>query len=112
MFRAPSIRLLFVEWVGNQNPRSVLKVGEITVIRKVLLNERHLRPGRTRHTILDKQGERDFPPFISLFVTDTQGHSEVVMWRLCENGQAAHSHHDTLDDAFHQAELDRKSTRL
>jgi hypothetical protein len=86
-------------------------MGEMTVIRKVLLNERHLRPGRTHHTISDTKGRRDFPPFVSLFITDTQGHSEVVMWRHCENGQAAHTHHDTLDDAFNQAEFEFEIAR-
>jgi hypothetical protein len=81
-------------------------MSEMTVVRKTVLNERHLRPGRMHHTIHDKNGKREFPPFTSLFITDSKGHSEVVMWRLCENGEAAHTHHDSIDDAFRQAEYE------
>jgi hypothetical protein len=81
-------------------------MNEMAVVRKAVLNERHLRPGRTHHTILDKQGKREYPPFASLFITDTQEYSEVIMWRLCENGEAAHAHHDSIEDAFHQAKFE------
>ena len=79
---------------------------EMNVVRTASLNDRHLHPGRTHHTIHDKLGKRDFPPFVSLFITDTQGYTEAILWRLCENGEAAHTHHDSIEDAFHQAEFE------
>ena len=81
-------------------------MSEMIVIKKVALNERHLRPGRIRHTICDKHGEREFPPFVSLVITQTVGHSETIMWRLCEDGSAAHTHHGMLDEALDQAEFE------
>jgi hypothetical protein len=82
------------------------KMNEMVVVKKVVLNERHLRPGRTKHTIHDKNGPRDYPPFVSLFITSESGIAEVIMWRRCANGEAAHTHHDTLDDALDQAEFE------
>jgi hypothetical protein len=81
-------------------------MSELVVIRIATLSERHLRPGRTKHTTHDKRGSREFPPFVSLVITDETKSTELIMWRFCENGEAAHTHHDTLEDAFHQAEFE------
>jgi len=79
-------------------------MSEMVVVKKALLNERHLRPGRTKHTTTDKNGSREFPPFISLVITHSPDQAEFILWRFCENRLKAHTHHDTLEDALHQAE--------
>jgi hypothetical protein len=85
-------------------------MSEIVAIKMVLPNELHLHPGRTKHTILDKQGRRDYSPFVSLLVTEIQEQAEFIMWRFCANGEKAHTHHDTLADALSQAEFEFQVT--
>jgi hypothetical protein len=53
-----------------------------------------------------EQGKREYPPFLSLFVTSTDGNEEVIMWRRCANGEAAHTHHHNLEEALRQAEFE------
>jgi hypothetical protein len=79
-------------------------MSEMIAIKKVVLGERHLRPGRTRHTLVDNEGKRDFPPFISLVITQNPGEKSCYLMHLCENGQGADTWHESLDDALHQAE--------
>src|ERR1700692_2616719 len=54
-------------------------MSKMVAIKKALLNERHLRPGRTVHTIEDKRGKRDFPPFVSLVITEIPEQEEFIM---------------------------------
>jgi hypothetical protein len=76
----------------------------MVAIKKVSMNERHLQPGRTNHTFTDKNGSREFPPFKSLVITHSPDQAEFILWRFCKNGMKAHTHHDSLEDATHQAE--------
>ena len=77
-----------------------------TAIRKVTLGEQHIRPGRTKHTLIDANGARPFPPFTSLVITrcllpDDNG---FYLEHLCADGLGTDTWHQTLEDALHQAE--------
>jgi hypothetical protein len=73
-------------------------------IRKIKLQNHHLSPGRTKHRIVDNQGARDFPPFTALAITQSPGESGCYLMHLCDDGQAADTWHENLEDALHQAE--------
>jgi hypothetical protein len=77
-------------------------MGRMIAIRKVVLDEQHLRPGRTKHTF---NGE-EFPPFTSLAICQYPGDPGFYLMHICENGQAADTRHENLEDAFHQAEYE------
>jgi hypothetical protein len=79
-------------------------VSKMIVIRRVALNENHLRPGRTRHTLVDSKGAREFPPFTSLEIAQHPGDSGFYLLHLCEGGTGTDTWHENLDDALHQAE--------
>lgn len=79
-------------------------MGEMIAIKKVILGEHHLRPGRTKHTLIDGGCKRDFPPFTSLAVTQVPGEKSCYLMHICENGPGADTSHESLDDALHQAE--------
>ena len=79
-------------------------MAQMTELRKVTLNERHLRPGRTKHTLIDEMGAREFPPFASLVIAQFSGDSGYYLLHLCENGEGTDTWHQNLDDALHQAE--------
>lgn len=75
-------------------------------IRKVTLGDRHLCPGRTKHTLVDANGARPFPPFTSLVITrcllpDDSGY---YLEHLCADGLGTDTWHQTLEEAMHQAE--------
>jgi hypothetical protein len=40
-------------------------MNRMIAIKKVALNERHQRPGNTKHFLVGSQGKPDFPPFTS-----------------------------------------------
>jgi hypothetical protein len=77
-------------------------MSERVAIKRVSLGERNTRPGRTRHF----WGNDEFPPFASLEIVQHPGDSAFYLLHLCENGQVADTYHETLDDAFHQAEYE------
>ena len=81
-------------------------MSKMMAIKKVALGEHHLRPGQTKHTLSDSQGIREFPPFVSLVITQSPGESGFYLMHCCENGQGADTWHETLDDALHQAEYE------
>jgi hypothetical protein len=81
-------------------------MNKMAAIKRVVLSERHLRPGRTKHSLCDSQGTREFPPFTSLDISQFPGDPGYFLMHLCENGECADSWHQTLDDAFHQAEIE------
>jgi len=76
------------------------------VIKKVLLKERHSRPGHTEHSLCNDQGKKSFAPFSSLVIAQYPGDAGYFLLYLCENSQVADTWHQTLDDAFHQAEFE------
>jgi hypothetical protein len=81
-------------------------MGEMIAIKKVLLNERHLRPGRTEHSLCDNKGKKSYPPFSSLEIAQHPGDQDYYLLYLCENGQVADTWHQTLEDALQQAEFE------
>jgi hypothetical protein len=75
-------------------------MSKMIAIRKVVLCERHLRPGRTKHC----SNGKEFPPFTSLVVCQSPGDAGYFLMHICENGQVADTWHENLEDALHQAE--------
>jgi hypothetical protein len=88
----------------NSGKTSIDVTTKMTALRKVTLNERHLLPGRTRHTLIDEKGAREFPPFTSLLIAQYPGDAGYYLMHLCEGGVGADTWHQNLDDALHQAE--------
>jgi hypothetical protein len=79
-------------------------VSQQFAIRAVTLSELHLRPGQTKHSIHDQNGQHEFPPFVGLKITHSPDNPGYFLTHICKNGQVADTWHQTLDDAFHQAE--------
>lgn len=75
-----------------------------TIIMKVDLGANHLRPGRTRHTITDVEGKREFPPFIRLELAQFTGDQGYYLLHISEDHSIADTWHSTLEEAIHQAE--------
>jgi hypothetical protein len=75
-------------------------MSEMIAIRKAALGERHLRPGRTKHA----SNGQEFPPFTSLVICQSPGDAGFFLMHICENGRAADTWHENLEDALHQAE--------
>jgi hypothetical protein len=73
-------------------------------IKKVALNEGHLRPGRAKHTIKDSTGTREFPPFISRAIIQFPGHPCCYLMYICEDCGYADTYHESIEDAVNEAE--------
>ena len=71
-------------------------------IKRVALNEGHLRPGRAKHSYDGKE----FPPFVSLSIGQYPDETGFYLMHICEDGRAADTWHETIDDALHQAEFE------
>ena len=75
-------------------------MNRMIAIRKAVLDQHHLRPGRTKHS----SNGKDFPPFTSLVICKSAGDAGYFLMHICENGQVSDTWHENLDDAMHQAE--------
>jgi hypothetical protein len=64
----------------------------------------HHRPGRTKHRLVGPDGPRDFPPFIALTIAQFQGDNGFYLLYTPESGMGTDTWHQSLEDAFHQAE--------
>jgi hypothetical protein len=73
-------------------------------VKRVLLGRQHLTPGRTLHTIHDKDGSRPFPQFTSLEIAHHEGSNEYYLFHICSDGQVADTWHQSMADALRQAE--------
>jgi hypothetical protein len=73
-------------------------------VKRVLLGPQHFTPGRTLHTIHDKDGSRPFPPFTSLAIAHYEESYEFYLFRISGDGQVADTWHQSLADALYQAE--------
>jgi hypothetical protein len=73
-------------------------------VKRAMLGSQHLQPGRTKHTITDKDGTRAFPPFKSLEIAHNPGSPGYYLFHICADGQVADTWHESLDDALEQAE--------
>ena len=71
-------------------------------LKRVVLGHHHLRPGRTRHMVNSK----DFPPFVSLEIVQYPNDSGVYLLHICASGEVADTHHETVEEAMHQAEFE------
>lgn len=58
----------------------------------------------TKHSIRDEDGERNFPPFVSLEIASYDGEESCYLFHICANGQVADTSHQTVDEAIDQAE--------
>jgi hypothetical protein len=76
----------------------------MSAIKKVTLKGHHLRPGRTKHSFSDGKNVKDFPPFTSLVITQDDEDSGHYLMHLCDNHFGTDTHHETLEEALHQAE--------
>lgn len=81
-------------------------MSKMIAIKRVILTDRPLQPSRTRHTLSDSQGTREFVPFASLEISQASGEPGYYLLRLCENGQCADTWYEILDDTFHQAKYE------
>ncbi|MGO9435734.1 MAG: hypothetical protein ACLPH3_24200 [Terracidiphilus sp.] len=75
-------------------------MSKMIAIKRVALNEGHLRPGRTRHS----SNGKEFRPFTSLAICQSPGDAGYFLMHIGEKGQAADTWHENLEDAMHQAE--------
>jgi hypothetical protein len=82
----------------------IVAMSKMIAIKRVVLSERHLLPGRTKHTLIDSKGAREFPPFTSLEIAQHSGDSGYYLLHLCEGGEGTDTWHENLDDALYQAE--------
>jgi hypothetical protein len=73
---------------------------------RVVLGPQHLRPGRTKHTISDSKGIREFPPFVALEIASYPGDDACYLFHLCETGEGTDTSHECLSDAMYQAEYE------
>lgn len=76
----------------------------MVVVKEVTLGRHHLRPGRTKHTLVDGQGRRDFAPFTSLQIAHDPDSSGYFLLYFTEQGAGTDTFHLSLEDALHQAE--------
>jgi hypothetical protein len=74
---------------------------EWKVIGTVQLQPHH-HPSRTRHTI----NGASFPPFIGLEIATSGSDAGFYLLHICAEGPGADTWHETLDDAFYQAEFE------
>jgi hypothetical protein len=81
-------------------------MSNMVAIKKVVLAEHHLPPGRTKHTLCDERGSREFPPFVSLVIAQYPGDSGYSLLHLCEDEHGTDTCHESIDDSFHQAEYE------
>jgi len=76
----------------------------MSILKRVQLTERHLNPGRTRHTLIDGNGSRAFSAFTSLEIVQFEDNPGFYLMHLCADGTGTDTWHETVDDALHQAE--------
>jgi len=76
---------------------------QLVTTMQVVLGANHHK-SRTKHTIADTRGVRDFPPFVRLEIVQPPGEEACYLYHICEDGSIADTWHHTTQDAFHQAE--------
>jgi len=81
-------------------------VTELITTKRVTLGPHHLKPGRTKHTIRDGKGKREFAPFIALEIARYPNQPSCYLFHISENGEVADTWHQTLEEALDQAEYE------
>lgn len=71
---------------------------------RVELAAHHLRPGRAEHRLKDASGVHDFPPFRTLEICSSSSDGGFYLMYEPESGLGTDTWHETLNDAFGQAE--------
>ena len=77
---------------------------ELVITKRVALGPHHLRPGRSRHTIIDANGPRQFSAFVSLEIASYPNEQSCYLFHICENGEGTDTWHPSLERALEQAE--------
>jgi hypothetical protein len=49
---------------------------------------------------------KDFPPFVSLEIVQYPNDSGFYLLHFCASGDVADTHHETVQEAMHQAEFE------
>lgn len=75
----------------------------LRTLRRVVLSPDH-HASLTKHTIRDRDGERNFPAFVSLEIASYEGEASCYLFHICADGQVADTWHQTVDEAAGQAE--------
>lgn len=78
---------------------------KLVIKKRVVLGTHHLRPGRTKHTIRDANGFREFAPFVSLEIASFPNSESCCLFHISEDGEVADPWHLTVEDAIDQAEI-------
>jgi hypothetical protein len=86
-------------------------MSEFRSLFPVELGLHHLRPGRAKHRLKDASGLHDFPPFKALEICSTSTGAGFYLMYEPETRHGTDTWHQTLDDAFHQAEWEFGVTR-
>ena len=79
-------------------------MSEFRSLFRVELGPHHLRPGRAKHRLKDATGLREFPPFKALEICTTSPPGSFYLLYEPETGPGTDTLHESLEDAFHQAE--------
>src|SRR5438105_6082503 len=79
-------------------------MAELGTTKRVALGPHHLRPGRTKHTIREANGLRELGPFVALEIASHPNEQSCYLFHISENGEVADTWHQTLGEAFDQAE--------
>jgi len=75
-----------------------------SLFRVELAAAHHLPPGRAKHRLKDASGVHDFPPFRALEICSSSSDRGFYLIYEPESGLRTDTWHETLDDAFGQAE--------
>jgi len=78
-------------------------MSEFRSLFRAELGVHHLSPGRAKHQLKDASGLHDFPPFKALEIC-SNGPASFYLMYLPDTGPGTDTWHQTLDDAFDQAE--------
>ena len=81
-------------------------MSEFHSLFRLELGPHHLRPGRAKHRLRDATGLREFPPFKALEICTTSPPAGFCLLYEPDTGPGTDTWHETLEDAFNQAELE------
>jgi hypothetical protein len=78
-------------------------IPDFQALRRVDLGPQH-HASRTRHTLWDKDGDRSFPPFVSLEIASYREDKGCYLLHICGDGIGTDTWHETIEQAMDQAE--------
>jgi hypothetical protein len=65
----------------------------------------------TKHTLVDSTGQRAFREFVRVEIASYGADQGFYLMHICADGTGTDTWHETLDDAFDQAESEFKISR-